>query len=100
MSIDIGQILVSVNCEISDATWSKLWSAAHSAMIRRIGDEYEPRKAVIGGVNVGVVWELDGIRGMGFIVDDFVNNEPRYNVGDEHDLLYVAKHESRSAANR
>ncbi len=100
MSIDIGQILVSVNCEISDATWSKLWSAAHSAMIRRIGDEYEPRKAVIGGVNVGVVWELDGIQGMGFIVDDFVNNEPRYNVGDEHDLLYVAKHESKSAANR
>ncbi len=100
MSIDIGQILVSVNCEISDATWSKLWSAAHNAMIRRIGDEYEPRKAVIGGVNAEVVRELEGIRRMGFIVDDFVNNEPRYNVGDEHDLLYVAKHESRSAANR
>jgi hypothetical protein len=85
MSIDIGQILVSVNCEISDATWSKLWSAAHGTMLRRIGDEYEPQKAVIGGVNVGVVWELEGIRRMGFIVDDFVNNEPLYNVGDEYE---------------
>lgn len=83
MSIDIGQILVSVNSEISDVTWSKIWSAAHGTMIRRIGDEYEPRKAVIGVVNVGVVRELEGIRRMGFIVDDFVNNEPRYNVGDE-----------------
>lgn len=83
MSIDIQQILVSVNCKISDATWSKIWSAAHYTMLRRIGDEYEPRKAVIGGVNVGVVRELEGIRRMGFIVDDFVNNEPRYNVGDE-----------------
>lgn len=100
MSIDIQQILVSVNSEISDETWSKIWSAAHYTMLRRIGDEYEPRKAVIGGVNVGVVRELEGIRRMGFIVDDFVNNEPRYNVGDEHDLLYVAKHESKSAANR
>lgn len=81
MSIDIQQILVSVNCEISDATWSKIWSAAHGAMLRRVGDEYEPRKAVIGGINVGVVWELEGIRGMGSIVDDFVNNEPRYNKG-------------------
>jgi len=100
MSIDIQQILVSVNCKISDETWSKIWSAAHGTMIRGIGDEYEPRKAVIGGVNAGLVWELEGIRGMSFIVDDFVNNEPRYNVGDEHDLLYVAKHESKSAANR
>ena len=83
MSIDIQQILVSVNCEISDETWSKIWSAAHGTMLRRIGDEYEPRKAVIGGINVGVVRELGGIRGMGVIVDDFVNNEPRYNVGDE-----------------
>ena len=91
MSIDIGQILVSVNCEISDATWSKLWIAVHGITLRRIDDEYEPKKAVIGGVNVGVisgvnvgvVRELGGIRGMGVIVDDFVNNEPRYNVGDE-----------------
>lgn len=83
MSIDIGQNLVSVNCEISDATWSKLWIAVHGMTLRRIGDEYEPQKAVIGGVNVGVVRELEGIRGMGVIVDDFVNNEPRYNVGDE-----------------
>ena len=81
MSIDIQQILVSVNSEISDETWSKIWSAAHYTMLRRIGDEYEPRKAVIGGVNVGVVRELEGIRRMGFIVDDFVNNEPRYNKG-------------------
>lgn len=81
MSIDIQQILVSVNSEISDATWSKIWSAAHYTMLRRIGDEHEPRKAVIGGINVGVVRELEGIRGMGFIVDDFVNNEPRYNKG-------------------
>jgi hypothetical protein len=81
MSIDIQQILVSVNCEISDATWSKIWSAAHGTMIRRIGDEHESRKAVIGGVNAGVVRELEGIRRMGFIVDDFVNNEPRYNKG-------------------
>jgi hypothetical protein len=81
MSIDIQQILVSVNSEISDETWSKIWSAAHYTMLRRIGDEYEPRKAVIGGVNAGVVWELEGIRRMGFIVDDFVNNEPQYNKG-------------------
>ena len=91
MSIDIERILVSVNCEISDATWSKLWIAVHGMALRRIDDEYEPKKAVIGGVNVGVisgvnvgvVRELGGIRGMGVIVDDFVNNEPRYNVGDE-----------------
>lgn len=84
MSIDIGQILVSVNSvnsEISAATLSKIWSAAHSTMLRRIGDEYEPRKAVISGVNAEVVRELEGIGGMGFIVDDFVNNEPRYNKG-------------------
>ena len=81
MSIDIGQNLVSVNCEISDATWSKLWIAVHGLTLRRIGDEYEPQKAVIGGVNVGVVRELEGIRGMGVIVDDFVNNEPQYNKG-------------------
>ena len=83
MSIDIERILVSVNSEISDATWSKLWIAVHGMALRRIDDEYEPKKAVIGGVNVGVVRELGGIRGMGVIVDDFVNNEPRYNVGDE-----------------
>lgn len=83
MSIDIQQILVSVNCEISDATWSKIWSAAHGTMLRRIAYESESRKAVIGGVNVGVVLELEEIRRMGLIVDDFVNNEPRYNVGDE-----------------
>lgn len=84
MSIDIGQNLVSVNCEISDATWSKLWIAVHGITLRRIGDEYEPQNfAVIGGVYVGVVRELEEIRRMSFIVDDFVNNEPQYNVGDE-----------------
>ena len=83
MSIDIERNLVSVNREISDATWSKIWIAVHDMTLRRIAYESESRKAVIGGVNVGVVRELEGIRRMSFIVDDFVNNEPRYNVGDE-----------------
>ena len=94
MSIDIERILVSVNSEISDATWSKIWIAVHDMTLRRIAYESESRKAVIGGVNVGVisgvnvgvVRELGGIRGMGVIVDDFVNNEPRYNVGDENHI--------------
>ena len=50
MSIDIGQNLVSVNCKISDATWSKVWSAVHGITLRRIAYESESRKAVIGGV--------------------------------------------------
>jgi len=80
-STDIKQILVGPSSEVCDATWNTLCTSLNVESLKKIGSAYETKKAVIGGVNAGVVRELEGIRRMGFSVDEVIDNEPRYNIG-------------------